>query len=94
MQIGIDDMKLRRSDARSKYEVLKPNSREIRDAWLEKRAIYKYGDGNTILGNIISRMRRIEELRDSYRNIQGVRGKLTSTGTKKLVITNSSNDGH
>ena len=92
MQIGIDDMKLTGSDARSKYEVLKPNSREIRDAWIEKRAIDKYGDGNTVLGNIISRMRRIEELRDSHREIKDARGKLMIAGTKKLVIPNSSND--
>ena len=61
---------------------------------MDKRAIDKYGDSNTVLGNTISRTRRIEELRDSHRKIKGARGKLTSTGTKKLVIPNSSNDGH
>ena len=39
-------------------------------------------------------MKRIEELRDSHREIKDARGKLMIAGTKKLVITNSSNDGH
>ena len=50
MKISVDQMKRHRNEAREKYKELKPNSRDIRDSWLERKAINKYGTNETELG--------------------------------------------
>ena len=93
MQIDIELMVQYRLEAKVQYEDLKPNSKEIRDRWLEKKALNYYNDGENKLGDLISRMRRIEDLRDSHKKIKLARGNVNSSGTMKLVIPNLNGEG-
>ena len=94
MMVSVEEMEMRRNDAFKAYRELKPNSREIRNAWLEKKAINKYGTNNTELGDILTRMRKMEDLRDAHRKIKFVRKKLSSEGTKKLIVPETNGQGH
>ena len=94
MSVTLGDMEMRRNEAFKQYRTMKPNSREIRDAWLEKKSIGKYGTNNTELGDILTRMRKVEERRDAHRKIKFARKKLTSEGTKKLIVPERNGQGH
>ena len=66
----IDDAKLARILARSEYSKLKPNSRELRNKWLEKLAddiAKRFGEDKA---NVLRQLRQREELRDSHKRIK------------------------
>lgn len=90
--LSIDDAKTLRSEARSTYRRLKPNSREIRDKWMDRMTI-KLGieEGNE-RALYIRRQRQQEHLRDSHRKIKVARGEAFRAGTDRVTV--SSPEGH
>ena len=93
MKRSVEEMKEKRKEARKKYERLKPNSREVRDAWLARLANRRAGGNEFEAEKIIRNIRRVEEIRDAHKKIRSARGKLNACGTSKLIIPKEDGEG-
>ena len=86
MKCTIDEAKNHRREAWKCYKKLKPNSRELRDKWLERLADRISETEGDEKAKFIVRLRRREELKAAHKKIKWARKKGGSEGTKQLTV--------
>ena len=93
MSLKLEEMEEKRRETWKVYRALKPNSREIRDRWLEKKANQLALEEGEEAAKYLRRLRKKEEITDAHRRIKKARNKTASEGTKKLVIPRDDGEG-
>ena len=93
MKVTLEEMEGKRKEAWKVYRAVKPNSREIRDRWLEKKANQLALEEGEDAARYLWRLRKKEETADAHKRIKKARNKTASEGTKKLVIPNEDGGG-
>ena len=88
-EISVDDAVALRAEARKEYMKHKPNSRTLRNKWMEKKAVELGLEDGEDKAKFIRRQRLREELKDSHKRIKTARGAGFRAGTDRVTIKNN-----
>lgn len=85
-EISVDDTVALRAEARKEFMKLKPNSRSLRNKWMEKKAVELGMEDGEDKAKFIRRQRLREELKDSHQRIKMARGTGFRAGTDRVHV--------
>lgn len=90
--ITVDDAIALRNESRKEYYRLKPNSRTIRNQWMDRKANEKDLEEGEERANFIRQKRQRENLRDSHKRIKYARGGDFRAGTDRVTVVDENGD--